>query len=98
MPIVFGYRTDVGAIGGRLLVVESFVDLVLIALLWPVPTSIWRLLPYRRTGANAAPAGWPVGMGAGGSRTAQDSAAGGRGGAWQVPVGIDRFELSARPL
>ena len=57
VPIVFGYRTDVGAIGGRLLVVESFVDLVLIALLWPVPTSIWRLLPYRRTGANAAPAG-----------------------------------------
>ena len=96
MSIVFGYRTDVGAIGGRLLVVESFIDLVLIALPWPVPTSIWRLLPYRRTRANGAPAGWAVGMGAGASRAAQELASGRRGGAWQVPVGSDRFEVSVR--
>ena len=96
MPIVFGYRTDVGAIGGRLLVLESFVDLVLIALLWPVPTSIWRLLPHRRTDVNRAPAAWAVGMGGGASRSAEKPDSGGRGGAWKVPVGIDRFEGSAR--
>ena len=96
MPIVFGYRTDVGAIGGRLLVVQSFIDLVLIALLWPVPTSIWRLLPYRRTSVSVAPDGWAVGMGAGASRAVHEPAAGGRCGVRQVRVGIDRFEASVR--
>ena len=96
MPIVLRYRTDVGAISGQLLVVESFIDLVLIALLWPVPTSIWRLLPHRRRVVSSAPAGWAVGMGGGASRAAQQPASRGRGGAWQVPVGIDRFEASVR--
>ena len=96
MPIVFGYRTDVGAIGRRLLVLESFVDLVLIALLWPVPTSIWRLLPYRRTGANGAPAGWAVGMGDGPSRTAQQPASGGRADALGLHLGIGQFAVDLR--
>ena len=98
MPIVLGYRADVGTIGGRLLVLESFVDLVLIALLWPVPTSIWRLLLHRRTGANRPPAAWAVGTGGGASRSAQKPASGGRDGAWKVPVSIGRFEADLRGL
>ena len=96
MPIVLGYRAKAGAVGGRLLVAECFVDLVLIRPLGPVPTSVWRRLPLRRTGGNGAPAGWVVGMGAGASRATQEPAAGGRGGAWKMRLGIDRFEGSAR--
>ena len=96
MPIVLGYHTEVGIVGGRLLVMESIVDLVLIRRLQLVPTSVWRRLPYRPTRANGAPAGWTVGMGGGASRAAQEPATGGRGGAWKVRVGIDRFAVDLR--
>ena len=96
MPIVLGYRTDVSTVGRRQLGAQSFVDLVLIHPPWPVTTAVSRRLPYRRTGVSDATTGWAVGMGAGVSRTAQEPAAGGRGGAWQVRVGIDRFEGSVR--
>ena len=98
MPIALGYHPDVGAVGGRLLVLESFVDLVLIRPLPPAPTSVWSRLPYHQPLASGAPAGWAVGMGAGASRAAQVPASGGRGGARRLRVCVDRFEGSVRAL
>ena len=96
MPIALGYRPDVGVVGGRLLVLESFVDLVLIRPLPSAPTSVWRRLQHHQPLATGAPIGWAVGMGAGASRAAQRLASGGRGGARQLCVGVDRFEGSVR--
>ena len=96
MPIELGYRANVGAVDGRLLVLESFIDLVLIRLPRPALTSVWRRLPYHLPPATGTPIGWAVGMGTGASRAAQRSASGGRGGARQLRVGVDRFEGSVR--
>ena len=63
MPIVLGWRTDVGVVGGRLPFLESFIDHVLIRLLQPAPTSVWRRLQYHQPLATGAPIGWAVGMG-----------------------------------
>ena len=96
MPIVLGWRTDVGAVGGRLLVLEIFVDLVLIRPLPPAPTSVWSRLPYHQPLASGAPAGWAVGMGAGASRAAQEPASGGRADALGLPLGICQFAVDLR--
>ena len=96
MPIVLGWRTDVGVVGGRLLFLESFIDHVLIRLPRPAPTSVWRRLPYLQPLATGTPIGWAVGMGAGASRAAQRSVSGGRGGTRKLRVGVDRFEGSVR--
>ena len=44
LPITLGYRADVGAVGGRLIVVQIFHDRVLIRALWLEPRLVWRLL------------------------------------------------------
>ena len=91
-----GYRAEVGTVDGRLLVMEIIVDLVLIRRLQLLPTSVWRRLSYRRTGANSAPAGWAVGMGAGASRAAQEPASGGRADALGLRLGICQFAVDLR--
>ena len=96
MSIEFGYRADIGAVGERLLILESFIGRMLIWLLRAAPTSVWRQLPHRWTLVNGAPAGQAIGIGAGASRAAQEPASCGRGGARRLRVGVDRFEGSVR--
>ena len=98
MSIEFGYRADIGAVGGRLLILESFIGRMLIWLLRAAPTSVWRQLPHRWTLVNGAPAGQAIGIGTGASRAAQEPASGGRGGARRLRVRVDRFEGSVRAL
>ena len=64
VPNPLGWRTELGAVGGRLFLVQSFVAVVLSRVLWRLPRPVGRRLPHRPTGGCATPAGWAAGMGA----------------------------------
>ena len=64
VPIVLGYQIPHVTVGGRPILVQSFVDLVLIQRLQLVQLPVRQRLQHRPTGETGMPAGWPAGTGA----------------------------------
>ena len=74
VAIILQYLTNTGGNGGAAAHLASFIDLVLIRWLSPVPTSVGRRLPHHVAACCCMPAGRAVDLGAGASCGAKEPA------------------------